>query len=447
MMVLAWLFPRPAERDEKLRYELLRQAHQALRLIGGLAIAVPVLLLLARYPLAPVETGPAVRLPPAIAVIAAGLLSLGVAQARWSRRHGRLLAAVSIWLIAAALVTFLMFVAARAPASEYRLSGYITLLMLLAATAIPLRPLETLALGLAIEAWFLGCCLVAGGCDPLEHVFVILLSFAAAALTAGAYAYRLARYRAGQQALRANEYLCLAQTRVLLSENAALLGRLAATLVHELNSPLGALSSAVDTLVVVSARQAAARPEDRERLLTLESEVRASIRSSLDRLQRIVNRLERLTGLDDAEFKSVDLNDLLRKVATLVQTQLKEELAVEFDLQPLPALTCQPQQLSAVFSNLLTNAAKAMNNHGCVRISTRQEESRVEIRIQDRGCGIAAEDLEHLFEPGFKVAGGRISTANWSLFSCRQIVQGHGGDIYIISTEGKGSTAVITLPV
>jgi signal transduction histidine kinase len=445
-MVVERLFPQAAERDEKFRQELLRQAHQALRLIGGLAVVVPVLLLLARYPLAP-EASQAVRLPPAMGVIAAGLLALGVAQTGWSRRHGRALAAASVWLIAAVLVTFLLLVVPRAPASEYRLSGYFTLLMLLAAAAIPMRPVETLGLGVAIEAWFLGCCLAAGGCDPFEHLFVILLSFAAAALTAAAYAHRLAGYRARQQALRANEYLCLAQTRVLLSENAALLGRLAATLVHELNSPLGALSSAVDTLVVLSARQAAARPEDRGRLLALESEVRASIRSSLERLQRTVNRLERLTGLDDAEFRQVDLNDLLRKVSTLVQTQSEQELAVEFDLQPLPPMTCQPQQLSAVFSNLLTNAAKAMGNRGCVRISTRHENSRVEIRIQDCGCGIPADDLEHLFEPGFKVASGRVSTANWSLFSCRQIVQGHGGDIYIASSEGKGSTAVIALPV
>jgi two-component system NtrC family sensor kinase len=319
--------------------------------------------------------------------------------------------------------------------------------MLLAATAIPLRPAGTLALGLAIEAWFLGCCLAAGGCDALEHLFVVLLSFAAAVLTAAAYAYRHASYLRTRQALRANEYLCLAQTRVLLSENAASLGRLAGTLVHELNSPLGALASAVDTLVVVSARQAKARPEDQERLLTLEADVRASIRVSLDRLQTIAGRLERLAGLDDAEFQPVDLNDLLREVATLVQTQSSQDLKVEFDFEPLPVLTCQPQQLSAVFSNLLTNAANAMKNGGCVRISTRHADSQVEIRIQDCGCGIPAEDLEHLFEPGFKVSGGRMSTANWSLYSCRQIVQGHGGDIYITSSEGKGSTAVVILPV
>ncbi len=203
----------------------------------------------------------------------------------------------------------------------------------------------------------------------------------------------------------------------------------------------------MDTLGAVSARQASGPPEDQRRLLALEAEVRASIRSSLDRLQEIAGRLERLTGLDDAEFRSVDLNDLLRKVTSLVQTQSRKELSVEFDLEPLPVLTCQPQQLSAVFSNLLTNAVDAMENGGCVRISTRHNESRVEIRIQDCGCGIPPKDIEHLFEPGFKVSGGRMSTANWSLFSCRQIVQGHGGDIYITSSEGKGSTAVITLPV
>jgi signal transduction histidine kinase len=60
--------------------------------------------------------------------------------------------------------------------------------------------------------------------------------------------------------------------------------------------------------------------------------------------------------------------------------------------------------------------------------------------------GMSADQIENIFDPGFKIPGSRIASGNWSLFNSRQIVFEHGGDIRIASSEGKGTTVWVTLP-
>jgi len=69
------------------------------------------------------------------------------------------------------------------------------------------------------------------------------------------------------------------------------------------------------------------------------------------------------------------------------------------------------------------------------------------IRVEDNGSGMEEAELETIFDPGFKVTAGRVSTGNWGLFSSRQIVFEHGGEIQITSTPGKGTTVDVLLPV
>ncbi|HYP14331.1 MAG TPA: ATP-binding protein, partial [Bryobacteraceae bacterium] len=103
-------------------------------------------------------------------------------------------------------------------------------------------------------------------------------------------------------------------------------------------------------------------------------------------------------------------------------------------------------QLSAVFSNLLGNAVEATNGQGRVRIKTREEDRDVVISIEDNGRGLEPEMLKTIFDPGFQVARGRVASGNWSMFSSRQIVQEHGGDIQIASKLGEGTCISVRLP-
>jgi signal transduction histidine kinase len=100
-----------------------------------------------------------------------------------------------------------------------------------------------------------------------------------------------------------------------------------------------------------------------------------------------------------------------------------------------------------VFANLLGNALEAIDGTGQVTVSTRQRGPNVEVAIEDTGRGLAAHQLESIFDPGFKVTQGRVSTGNWNMFSSRQIIHEHGGDIAIQSEPGKGTRVRILLPV
>jgi signal transduction histidine kinase len=278
-------------------------------------------------------------------------------------------------------------------------------------------------------------------------VFVFTLTLLATALSAVLYDQRRSTWDWHARMLQAAENLRQSETRNLLAENAASVGRLAAALSHELNSPIGALVSGVDTLLLLASRQATSTGPDQQRLVVLQNELRHSIRESTDRLKQIVARMQRFTNLDKAEVQSANLNEILNDVTALLEPTYSGSTKIELDLHPLPELVCRPQQLSAVFSNLLGNAIEATKNDGHVRVCTRHVDNAVKVDIHDNGRGLDPEQVESIFDPGFRVTEGRVATGNWSMFSSRQIVREHGGDIGILSRPGEGTQIEVTLPV
>jgi signal transduction histidine kinase len=280
-----------------------------------------------------------------------------------------------------------------------------------------------------------------------QLIVLALLTLLATTLSAILYAQRTAHYRAQQESLRMAEFLAAAPVRALLSENAISVGRLAAALTHELNTPLGALKSSIDTMVVLAAKQATAPPEAQPRLVAMQSELRRSVNDCMERLKSVIARLQRFIDLHHTERQPSNLNELLGDVAILLKPALTEKVKLEFNFQPIPPVTCRPQQLTSVFSSLLSNAIAAVHGEGCVQVSTRNMDFMVLIRVEDNGSGMEEAELETIFDPGFKVTAGRVSTGNWGLFSSRQIVFEHGGEIQITSTPGKGTTVDVLLPV
>jgi signal transduction histidine kinase len=100
-----------------------------------------------------------------------------------------------------------------------------------------------------------------------------------------------------------------------------------------------------------------------------------------------------------------------------------------------------------VFASLLGNAFEATDGSGVVRIATRQNGDAVEVAIEDNGRGLDSFAVENIFDPAFKVTENRIASGNWSMFSSRQIVREHGGDISIESRTGAGTQVLVTLPI
>jgi signal transduction histidine kinase len=265
-------------------------------------------------------------------------------------------------------------------------------------------------------------------------------------LTVVLYAQRSSAYKARQEALQSFEDLCKAQGRLLLSENSAAQVRLAAALSHELNSPVGVLGSSVNTLLLALKKQA--QPSaDLSKITEVVRSIGESAEQSLRRLSEVIRRLQRFTNLDRAEVSVVDIRELLLNAAELLPPQVKATAQLSLDLESVPPLKCRPQQLNAVFSNLLKNATDSLNGRGGVRVFCRSEEGAIQIRIEDQGIGIPKERLPQLFEPGLLVKEGRVSIANWGLFNSKSIIVDHGGEISVDSTEGQGTTVTVSLPL
>jgi len=250
-----------------------------------------------------------------------------------------------------------------------------------------------------------------------------------------------------QNELQAADALRRAEAKVLLSEYGASMGRFAAALSHELNSPIGALRSVLQSSNALAAKKTGLSAERRNELEELEGTLRRTAIESVERLHQIVLRMQRFTNLDRNEILPVDLNSLLQDVVDILKAGLKDDVCLELNFQPLPSILLRPQQISAVFSNLLNSATEGKNCGGHVSLTTRQIHSHVEVTVEDQSKGMSAEELANIFDPAFKTRGGRVSTGNWGLFSSRQIVREHGGDIEIESIEGKGTKVRVTLPL
>jgi signal transduction histidine kinase len=429
--------------NEEFRREMFRQSRIALAVIGGIQIALSLFLLVARFLVAPANAALYFRLGEGAVIVLLGILNLLLSRVPAIESRARLIAAASGTLTALVLIWSSLLILSQNTNPDDFIPGQITMIMLVGVAIVPLRPMHAAWLGIALGIIYAGCAVAAqrwlnAGTGPDENylLFIVMLTMLCVGITAVVYRQRQAAFALRQ-----------AQARMMLAENAESMARLAAALSHELNNPMGALLSGVDTLVLLAARQATCPPSEQQRLVLLQADLRKSLQQSVNRLQQLVARLQRFTNLDQAEIQNVNVNDLLSDVAALVRPEIPAGANLGLELQPVPPVTCRPQQISAVFSNLVQNAFKALDGGGEVRISTRARDSEVEIEIWDSGRGVDPSELPNIFEPAFKVSGERVRSGNWSLFSARQIVREHGGDIRITSNPDDGTSVFVTLPL
>jgi signal transduction histidine kinase len=236
-----------------------------------------------------------------------------------------------------------------------------------------------------------------------------------------------------------------ALARLLLSETSAAQSRLAAALSHELNSPIGALNSSLDTMSLIL-RKHQDQPEQAAKLGEDFFLMKQVAQQSCQRLIEIVSRMQRFTSLERVQIQRADVNELLRDAIALLQPELDPKVEVTVDLDELRPLDCKPRQLCAVFLELLRNAVAHLQGTGEIRVRSSESGDQITIQISHNGRAVNPGHLPNVFEPTFAVKDGRVVTSNWALFSSRTVVLDHGGYIEIESAEGKGTCVTIGLP-
>lgn len=454
------LLPGAAEADESFRNEVLRLGRRGLVVIAAIQILAPVFMLIGRWLLrsADLPGGPPIQLLSYIQIGVAMLLGFGTlwaARTKLAERKPRLIGAASGFLQSAVLTWSWILIAHRYEGSDRYIPVSVTVVLLVATVTLPFRPMQTLALGLSIEVFALLSWIAAvwwgitpgGALDGSHYLFTLMVVFLCTGLTGVLYTERCAQHEAHQRAIEAAEALAGAQTRLLLAESTASLGRLAAGLLHELNSPIGALASGLSTLLLLAQKQATAPAVRQPALRALQDELHGSLYESVQRLQQTIGRVRNLVTLEESDLEPVNLNELLTDALHQYDAQLRaRKIDARLETEALPTVTCRPRQMLAVFSGLVSNALAAVEDGGTIRLTARRNGRGIEVELHDNGRGIPADQLAHIFNPGFTVTGARVGARNWGLFTARQIVLGHGGDISIQSTPGEGTTVRVTLP-
>lgn len=266
----------------------------------------------------------------------------------------------------------------------------------------------------------------------------------------------------------------LGRTReqLLQSEKMSAIGRLAAGVAHEINNPLGFVSSNLGTLrkyvdallsLLERHRRIHARlpfsDADRARLKALADAadydfVREDVASLLaeteggvSRVKRIVEDMRAFSDIGESDRQLTDLNALVKSVVE-AQARIFDGRAVFVcNCEALPRLTCVPGQIGQVLSSLLQNAGLAVRApDGRVEVATRAAGDSVEIEVSDDGCGMPAEVVQHIFEPFYttRPVGQGVGLG---LSLSYEIIKHHGGSIDVASVPGKGTRFVVRLPL
>lgn len=239
----------------------------------------------------------------------------------------------------------------------------------------------------------------------------------------------------------------LEQTQHALArgEQMASLGKLAATVAHEVNNPLfGILTFA--RLCSKSVAESSIDEELRKPLLEQLDVITVESR----RCGEIMRNLLTFARQAPLHRERNDLNELVTRAEQLMRHQFEiQGVDVETHLAPgLPPVKCDAGQIQQVILVLLVNASEAMPNGGSLYIETEgvPEEPAIRLRVRDTGPGIPRDMQPHIFAPFFTTKEERQSTG-LGLAVAKSILDQHGGSIEVHSSEGEGADFVVTLPV
>ncbi len=262
-----------------------------------------------------------------------------------------------------------------------------------------------------------------------------------------------------------------AQLQIFQQEKMASIGQLAAGVAHEINNPMGFISSNLTTLTKYVDRlaeyigagdqaladfsessTAKALKETRKRLKIdhIMEDSRQLIMESQDgagRVRRIVQDLKSFSRVDQSEKALIDLNEALETTINIAWNEIKYVAELNKDFGNIPQIICFPQQLNQVFLNLLVNASHAMEGkRGIITVRSWNEGESVFVSVTDSGCGIPEEIRQRIFEPFFTTKEVGKGTG-LGLSISYEIIRKHGGEITVESEVGKGTTFVVRLPV
>lgn len=273
---------------------------------------------------------------------------------------------------------------------------------------------------------------------------------------------------------QAEEHLREMQTQLLQQDKLATIGQLAAGVAHEINNPIGFISSNMISLgkyiekynryidlieQEIRAASSGILPEmiqDLRRSLKLDYVMRDVTllidenNDGIDRVKRIVQDLRTFSRPDSSAIGSAELNSCMDSTINIVINEIKYAAELKREYGDLPKISCNVQQINQVFMNLLINAAHAIQAKGEevgeIVIRSWSDDMNVFVSVSDTGCGIPPENFDKIFNAFYTTKEvGKGTGLGLSISS--GIIRKHGGEIMLSSEVGVGSTFTIRLPI
>jgi len=209
--------------------------------------------------------------------------------------------------------------------------------------------------------------------------------------------------------------------------------KLIANVAHELRTPLAAMTVELEAMV--------------DGVLPMDMERVGSLHEETGRLRTMLDGIDDLTQAQASSLtvslQQIDLPEFLKNIGDRFSIQAREQGVLLEVSDREETVYADPDRLSQIIINLLSNAIRAVPEGGSVNLDYGRIASGVYIEISDTGPGIPGEDLPHIFERFYSGPGGGLGLG---LTIVKELVDAHGGEITVNSEAGKGTTVRVTLP-
>jgi two-component system NtrC family sensor kinase len=262
-----------------------------------------------------------------------------------------------------------------------------------------------------------------------------------------------------------------AEERMASSDRLESIGRLAAGVAHEINTPIqylndsvsfiregvGELLAYIEKLHATLPEESRNKLDDNEDVDYLREELPPAltrVADGLSRIAEIVRSMKHFSHADQREMSQVDLNAAIASTLVIARSEYKDVADVETHYGELPGITCHGGQINQVVLNLVVNSAHAIadqvkknGGRGKITVKTFVEDGHAVVSISDTGGGIPEGIRARIFDPFFTTKEVGRGTGQGLSIVRSVIVKGHGGALDFHTEMGQGTTFLVRLPV